>query len=54
MLHLRVAAMAASLCLLAACGQRQQAPENAQAKPEGTTPATKQAPPQSNTASLPL
>ena len=39
MLHLRVAAMAASLCLLAACGQRQQAPENAQAKPEGTTPA---------------
>ena len=44
MLHLRVAAMTASLCLLAACGQRQQAPENAQAKPEGTTPATKQAP----------
>ena len=33
MLHLRVAAMAASLCVLVACGQRQQAPEQAAAEP---------------------
>jgi thiol-disulfide isomerase/thioredoxin len=42
MLHLRVAAMAASLCLLVACGQRQQAPEQAAAKPETAAPAPEQ------------
>lgn len=39
MLHLRVAAMAASLCVLVACGQRQQAPEQAVAKSETAAPA---------------
>ena len=43
MLHLRTAAMAATLCLLAACGQREQPPEQAAAKPAGA-PAQEQAP----------
>ncbi|KGM53894.1 thioredoxin [Lysobacter daejeonensis GH1-9] len=43
-MHLRVAAMTASLCLLAACGQRQQAPEQAAAKPETVVSAPEQAP----------
>lgn len=43
MLHLRAAAMAASLCLLAACGQRQQPSEQATAKPGTTAPAPEQA-----------
>ena len=45
MLHLRAAAMAASICLLAACGPRQQAPEQAAAKPGTASPAPQQASP---------
>ena len=44
MLHLRVAAMAASLCLLAACGQGQRPPEQAAAKTEAAPPAPDPAP----------
>ena len=50
MLHLRAAAMAASICLLAACGPRQQAPEQAAAKPGTASPAPQQASPATDAA----